>query len=88
MADLTGRTAAALRAMVADFPDPAEPGPFGRWLTELFNDWPEGARPALGEGDAAALDPRARRMPEAEPRRPTPGLADTPADLGLWHPAR
>ncbi len=55
VATLTGRTADALRALVADFPDPAEPGRFGRWLTELFNDWPEGARPALGEGDAAIL---------------------------------
>ena len=52
---LTSRTAEALRAMTADFPDPAEPGPFGRWLTEAFNDWPEGARPALGAGDAASL---------------------------------
>ena len=50
---LTGRTEQALLAMVADFPDPPEPGPFGRWLTELFNDWPEGERPALGEGDGA-----------------------------------
>lgn len=50
---LTARAGDALRAMVADFPDPPEPGPFGRWLTELFNDWPEGARPALGEGDGA-----------------------------------
>ena len=45
--------------MVADFPDPPPPGRFGRWLTELFNDWPEGARPALGEGDARG--PSSRR---------------------------
>ncbi len=50
---LTARTADALLHLVADFPDPGRPGPFGRWLTEVFNDWPEGARPALGEGDAA-----------------------------------
>jgi 1-acyl-sn-glycerol-3-phosphate acyltransferase len=50
---MTARTAAALLALVADFPDPPTPGPFGRWITELFNEWPEGARPALGEGDAA-----------------------------------
>jgi 1-acyl-sn-glycerol-3-phosphate acyltransferase len=50
---LTARTADALLHLVADFPDPGRPGPFGRWLTELFNDWPEGARPELGEGDAA-----------------------------------
>jgi 1-acyl-sn-glycerol-3-phosphate acyltransferase len=53
---MTARTAAALRALVADFPDPAEPGPFGRWLTERFNDWPEGSRPALGEGDGAGTE--------------------------------
>ena len=52
--ELTARTAAALCSMVADFPDRATPGPFGRWLTELFNDWPEGSRPAQGSGDAAA----------------------------------
>ncbi len=51
---LTRGTEAALRAMVADFQDPRQPGTLGRWLTELFNDWPEGVRPALGEGDAAA----------------------------------
>jgi 1-acyl-sn-glycerol-3-phosphate acyltransferase len=50
---LTARTADALRALVADAPDPAPPGPFGRWLTELFNDWPEGARPEVGAGDGA-----------------------------------
>jgi 1-acyl-sn-glycerol-3-phosphate acyltransferase len=63
VASLTDRTAEALLGMVADFPDPPEPGRFGRWLTEVFNDWPEGARPALGAGDAADLqraggDPR------------------------------
>jgi 1-acyl-sn-glycerol-3-phosphate acyltransferase len=56
VAAMTGRTEDALRALVADFPDPPEPGRFGRWLTELFNDWPEGARPRLGEGDAATLE--------------------------------
>ena len=56
VAAMTLRTEAALREMTADFPDPSEPGPFGRWLTELFNDWPEGSRPALGEGDAARLE--------------------------------
>lgn len=53
---LTRRTEEALRAMTADFPDPSEPGRFGRWLTEVFNDWPEGARPELGEGDAARFE--------------------------------
>jgi len=53
---LTATTRGALLGLVADFPDPAPPGRFGRWLTELFNDWPEGARPALGEGDAAGTE--------------------------------
>ena len=54
VAALTARTERALLALTADFPEPAPPGRFGHWLTELFNDWPEGARPALGEGDGAA----------------------------------
>ena len=54
VAALTTRTEQALLALTADFPDPPPPGRLGRWLTELFNDWPEGARPALGEGDGAA----------------------------------
>ncbi len=53
---LSARTANVLRGMVADFPDPAPPGRIGRWLTELFNDWPEGSRPELGSGDAAVLE--------------------------------
>lgn len=53
---LTARTADALLHLVADFPDPGRPGPFGRWLTEVFNDWPEGARPELGAGDAAGTE--------------------------------
>jgi len=55
VAATTGRIEAALLAMTGDFRDPGTPGPFGRWLTEVFNDWPEGERPALGEGDAAAI---------------------------------
>jgi 1-acyl-sn-glycerol-3-phosphate acyltransferase len=62
---LTARTAEALRAMTGDFPDPPEPGPLMRRLTDLFNDWPEGARPALGEGDAAAFE--RERLAGADP---------------------
>jgi 1-acyl-sn-glycerol-3-phosphate acyltransferase len=43
---LTGRTWAALHDMVRDAPDVPEPGRFGRWVTERFNDWPEGSREA------------------------------------------
>jgi 1-acyl-sn-glycerol-3-phosphate acyltransferase len=44
---LTGRTWEALHAMVADRPDFPPPGRFGRWFTEVFNDWPEGDRPVV-----------------------------------------
>jgi 1-acyl-sn-glycerol-3-phosphate acyltransferase len=59
VSEMTARTAAALHALVGNFPDPPEPGRFGRWLTELFNEWPEGSRPALGAGDGAAGEQRA-----------------------------
>jgi len=47
---LTAATAEALRGLVADFADRPPPGPFWRWLTERFNDWPEGARPDVPAG--------------------------------------
>jgi 1-acyl-sn-glycerol-3-phosphate acyltransferase len=53
---MTASTAAALRQLVADFPDPSSPGPMGRWLTELFNDWPEGVRPTGHRADRARPD--------------------------------
>ena len=46
VAALTARTTQELLALLADAPDPASPSRFGRWLTELFNDWPEGSRAA------------------------------------------
>jgi 1-acyl-sn-glycerol-3-phosphate acyltransferase len=54
VAALTAELEAALLGMTADFPDPPAPGRRFRRLTEWFNDWPEGARPALGQGDGAA----------------------------------
>lgn len=44
----TWRTWHALRAMVDDDRDPPVPGRFGRWLTDLFNDWGPGGRAAAG----------------------------------------
>lgn len=48
--DLTARCWSALHALVADRPDFARPGPIGRWITEVFNDWPEGERPVRPAG--------------------------------------
>ena len=51
-------TSAALRsrlaALVADAPTVPRPGRVGRWMSERFNDWPEGSR------DAALAAARAR----------------------------
>jgi 1-acyl-sn-glycerol-3-phosphate acyltransferase len=50
---LTRRTWVALHDMVCDAPDLAEPGRFGRWLTERFNEWPEGSREATRAAGAS-----------------------------------
>jgi 1-acyl-sn-glycerol-3-phosphate acyltransferase len=55
---LTAHTRAALLELIADAPELTVPGRFGRWLTELFNDWPEGSR-------AATLQAEARSAAEA-----------------------
>jgi hypothetical protein len=44
---LTAACWAALHALVVRHRDEPPPGPIGRWVTEAFNDWPEGARPAI-----------------------------------------
>jgi 1-acyl-sn-glycerol-3-phosphate acyltransferase len=60
VAALTSAMAAALLDLVADAQDPAPTGPFGRWLTDLFNDWPEGSREAAQAATvSAAADDRA-----------------------------
>ena len=43
---LTGETWTAMHELASGFPERRKPGRFGAWLTELFNDWPEGSRPA------------------------------------------
>jgi hypothetical protein len=45
--ELTARCWTALHALLADRPDFPPPGPVGRWVTEVFNDWPEGDRPLV-----------------------------------------
>ena len=73
IAAYTWRTWHALRAMVADDRDPPEPGPFGRWLTEVFNDWGPGGRAAAGaiRGPSPAEAPfgpdGVSRIPESTP---------------------
>ena len=47
VAAMTAATYRALLDLVADGRDREPPGPFGRWLTEVFQDWPEGSRPPV-----------------------------------------
>jgi 1-acyl-sn-glycerol-3-phosphate acyltransferase len=49
VAALTSAIWQSLKALLADAPEPPIPGRFGRWLTECFNDWPEGSREASAE---------------------------------------
>ena len=59
---LTAQTQNALETLVSDFPDQPRPGMIGRWLTELFNDWPEGSRPSgEWEPDRRRVDSRLSR---------------------------
>ncbi len=43
--ELTVRLQTALHELVRENVEPPPPGPIGRWLTDLFNDWGEGGRP-------------------------------------------
>ncbi len=48
----------ALLALIADAPAVPPPGRVGRWLTERFNDWPEGSREAAtAAADAGPTGP-------------------------------
>ncbi len=64
IASLTARTEAALLALVADAPDLPRPGRFGLWLTDRFNDWPEGSR-AAAEAAGATTEAAAAAQPAA-----------------------
>jgi 1-acyl-sn-glycerol-3-phosphate acyltransferase len=79
VAALTAETTQALLTLVADGRDRPPPGPFGRWLTEVFQDWPEGSRPPVGAvppGDQPQVgaQPPAAQPPGAQPpSAPPPG---------------
>ena len=55
---LTARCWTALHELVRDETERSRPGPIGRWVTEQFNEWPEGDRAAAeAAATAAAGDP-------------------------------
>ncbi len=50
---LTAELWTRLHDLVRDAPPVAPPGRVGRWLTEQFNEWPEGSREAAQAASAA-----------------------------------
>jgi 1-acyl-sn-glycerol-3-phosphate acyltransferase len=64
---LTEQATASLLDMIADAPDVARPGRVGRWLTERFNDWPEGSREAAIAAARTASGPHADDGSEGAP---------------------
>ena len=59
IAAMTAATQASLAALVADARQPTRIGRSGAWLSERFNDWPEGSREAaLAAQTAGAIEPQ------------------------------
>jgi 1-acyl-sn-glycerol-3-phosphate acyltransferase len=54
VAAMTAALQASLEALIADAPEPERTGRTGSWLTERFNDWPEGSREAALAAQVAA----------------------------------
>jgi len=63
VAAMTAAAQASLEALVADAPEPKRNGRSGGWLSERFNDWPEGSREAALAAQVAAT------AATAEPQR-------------------
>ena len=72
-----------LRALIADAPTPDPPGRFGRWLTDVFNDWPEGSRAAAeAAADAVRAGRDGSKAPDAGSPAAPPPAPDTTDDAG------
>ena len=66
---MTARLWCEIFELTRDAPQRPPPGRFGRWLTEVFNDWPEGDRPERTPGAHGPLPPGA---PVEGPHGPCP----------------
>lgn len=56
---MTAAIQASLAALIADAPEPDRSGRSGGWLSERFNEWPEGSREAaLAAQLAGAIEPQ------------------------------
>ncbi len=81
----TARAWCALFELTRDAQERTIPGPFGRWLSERFDDWPEGARPERTPGavgpiprDRPVVGPSGPCSPPDVRRGPSGILADDP----------
>lgn len=60
VAAMTAAVGASLAALIADAPEPDRTGRSGAWLSERFNEWPEGSREAaLAAQLAGSIEPPA-----------------------------
>jgi 1-acyl-sn-glycerol-3-phosphate acyltransferase len=68
----TAALSSALEALVADAPARDKPGRIGAWLSEAFNDWPEGSREAalVAQLAGVALAPTVSEAGAAVPAVP------------------
>jgi 1-acyl-sn-glycerol-3-phosphate acyltransferase len=82
VAALTTELDHRLRALLADAPDVPPPGRFGRWLTEVFNEWPEGSRAeaeaAITPGADATRDGAPGDVRPADPAESAPEASAAP----------
>jgi hypothetical protein len=62
---LTAKLATRLGAMLHDAPSPEQTGRVAAWMTERFNEWPEGSREAALAAQAAGLAGRVEHHAEA-----------------------
>ena len=65
VAAMTAAAQASLEALVADAREPVRSGRSGGWLTERFNEWPEGSREAALAAQLAQLAGRTEAPPLA-----------------------
>jgi 1-acyl-sn-glycerol-3-phosphate acyltransferase len=71
VADYTALTWHAVRDMVAGDRDLPLPGPFGRWFSDVFNDWGPGGREAAG----ARVGPKPDEVPRPSTMIPSGAAA-------------
>jgi 1-acyl-sn-glycerol-3-phosphate acyltransferase len=83
VADYTALTWHAIRGMIADDRDLPRPGPFGRWFSDVFNDWGPGGREAAAARVGPAPDEVPRPVTTIPSGAPLPGPSPLPDPVEL-----